>query len=152
MDAKEDDAMLRGQVAIWHCMFGFADAMALTCAVELGIANIMHSHGRPVTLHQIGASIDGTSSPDIPSLARIMRLLVRREIFAAHQPSDGGDTLYGQTYSSRWLVTESGSESNLAPMGGFVRITRIRVTRRLECKRNVRLEQAPVVFDVRTSK
>ncbi|PKI67987.1 hypothetical protein CRG98_011583 [Punica granatum] len=37
-----------------------------------------------------------------------------------------------------------------------VRITRmyarVRVTRRLECKRNVRLEQAPVVFDVRTSK
>ncbi|OWM91008.1 hypothetical protein CDL15_Pgr023341 [Punica granatum] len=116
MDAKEDDAMLRGQVAIWHCMFGFADTMALTCAVELGIANIIRSHGQPVTLHQIGASIDGTSSPDIPSLERIMRLLVRREIFAAHQPSNGGDTLYGLTYSSRWLVTESGSESNLAPL------------------------------------
>ncbi|OWM91012.1 hypothetical protein CDL15_Pgr023345 [Punica granatum] len=114
MDAKEAEAMLRGQVAIWHHMFGFADSMALKCAVELGIADIIHSHGRAITLHEIAASIDGSSSPDVPSLARIMRLLVRRDIFAAHQPSEGGDTLYGLTYSSRWLVMKS--ELNLSPL------------------------------------
>ncbi|OWM91005.1 hypothetical protein CDL15_Pgr023338 [Punica granatum] len=114
MDAKETEAMLRGQVAIWQNLFGFADSMALKCAVELGIADIIHSHGRPITLDQIAASINGSSSPDISSLARIMRLLVRRDIFAAHQPSDSGDTLYELTHSSRWLVKES--EYNLAPM------------------------------------
>ncbi|OWM91007.1 hypothetical protein CDL15_Pgr023340 [Punica granatum] len=50
--------------------------------------------------------------PDIPSLACIMRLLVRRGIFAAHQPSR--DPLHGPTNSSRWLVEES--ETNLAPL------------------------------------
>ncbi|PKI52966.1 hypothetical protein CRG98_026672 [Punica granatum] len=88
--------------------------MALKCAVELGIADIIHSHGRPITLDQIAASINESSSPDIPSLARIMRLLVRRDIFAVHRQLDSGGTLYGLTHSSRWLVTES--ESNLAPM------------------------------------
>lgn len=114
MDAEGADATQKGQVAIWRHLFGFVDSMALKCAAELGIANIIHSHGRPITLHQIAASINGSSSPDIPSLARIMRLLVRRDIFTAHQQPEGSDTLYGLTDSSRWLVTEL--ETNLVPM------------------------------------
>ncbi|KAJ7981428.1 O-methyltransferase [Quillaja saponaria] len=43
-----------------------------------------------------------------------MRLLVRRDIFAAHHPSDGGDTLYDLTHSSKWLIHDS--YMSLAPM------------------------------------
>ena len=89
----DDQARLRGQAEIWKYMFGFADSMALKCAVELRIPDIINSHGGPITLPQIAADIHGASSPDIRCLARIMRLLVRRNIFAAHHPSDGGQTL-----------------------------------------------------------
>ncbi|KAL3754592.1 hypothetical protein ACJRO7_001785 [Eucalyptus globulus] len=115
--AKEGDAaaMLRGQAEIWRYMLGFADSMALNCAVELRIADIIHSHGsRPVTLAQIARSIEGSPSPDLPYLSRVMRLLVRRNIFSIHHPSDSGDPLYGLTDSSRWLVRDS--ELNLVPM------------------------------------
>jgi hypothetical protein len=44
-----------------------------------------------------------------------MRLLVRRKIFTAHHPSEGGgDTLYGLTHSSRWLLHDS--KMSLAPL------------------------------------
>ncbi|KAL3754590.1 hypothetical protein ACJRO7_001783 [Eucalyptus globulus] len=115
--AKEGDAaaMLRGQAQIWRYMLGFADSMALNCAVELRIADIIHSHGgRPVTLAQIARSIEGSPSPDLPYLSRVMLLLVCRNIFSVHRPSDGGDPLYGLTDLSRWLVRDS--ELNLVPM------------------------------------
>lgn len=96
-------------------MLSFADSMALNCAVELRIADIIHSHGgRPVTLAQIARSIEGSPSPDLPYLSRVMRLLVRRNIFSVHHLSDSGDPLYGLTDSSRWLVRDS--ELNLVPM------------------------------------
>ncbi|KAJ9171084.1 hypothetical protein P3X46_019132 [Hevea brasiliensis] len=110
----EAEELLRGQAEVWQLMFAFADSMALKCAVELRIADIIHSHSTPITLSQIASSIDSPSHPDIPYLTRIMRLLVRRNIFTADRPSDGGETLYGPTHVSRWLVHDS--DRTLAPM------------------------------------
>lgn len=111
-----EEATLRGQADVWKYMLGFADSMALKSAVELRIPDIIHSHGHALTLSQIVSSIDSASpSPDITCLARIMRLLVRRNIFTAHQDGgDSGETLYGLTHSSRWLLRDS--ELTLAPM------------------------------------
>ncbi|XP_028807902.1 (R,S)-reticuline 7-O-methyltransferase-like [Neltuma alba] len=106
--------LLQGQADIWKYMFSFADSMALKSAVELRIPDIIHRHGGPITLSQITACFSDAPSPDTAYLARLMRLLVRRNIFTAHHPSDGGDTLYGLTHSSRWLLSDS--DLNLAPM------------------------------------
>ena len=106
--------MLKGQAQIWQYMFNFADSMALRCAVELRIPDIIHSYGHPITLSQIATSIDSSSEVDISCLARIIRLLVRNKIFTATPQSNGGDTLYGLTPSSRWLL--HGAELSLAPM------------------------------------
>ncbi|CAN6702178.1 unnamed protein product [Malus baccata var. baccata] len=120
-EATEVEASLRGQADIWKYMFGFADSMALKCAVELRIADIIHSHSptdgasnsKPIiTLSQLASSI--APSPDMTYLTRIMRLLVRRNIFAIHHPSDGEEPLYGLTHSSRWLLHNA--ELSLAPM------------------------------------
>ncbi|KAL6287544.1 hypothetical protein ACE6H2_011934 [Prunus campanulata] len=116
MEETEAEAMLRGQADIWKYMFGFADSMALKCAVELRIADIIHSHAptdHMITLSQIASHLVAPS-PDITCLTRIMRLLVRRNIFAVHHPSEGGEPVYGLTCSSRWLLHDS--EMSLAPM------------------------------------
>ncbi|KAI4331922.1 hypothetical protein L6164_016868 [Bauhinia variegata] len=109
---------LQGQANIWKYMLSFADSMALKSAVELRIPDIIRRHGGPISLTQILAGISDAPSPDITCLARIMRQLVRRKIFSAHQAIDAVDTLYGLTHSSRWLFSESGSgsEPSLAPM------------------------------------
>ena len=92
---------LKGQAEIYKYMLSYVDAMALKCAVELHIPDIINTRSGPISLPQITADIPGTSSLAIPCLARIMRLLVHRNVFAAHLPSDGGETLYGLTHSSR---------------------------------------------------
>ncbi|KAL5581943.1 hypothetical protein UlMin_014385 [Ulmus minor] len=115
MASKEAEARLRGQAEIWKHMFSFADSMALKCAVELRIPDILNSHPDPISISEIISSIPDATSPDATCLYRIMRLLVRNKIFTAHRQSDGGETLYGLTESSRWLLRDS-AELTLAPM------------------------------------
>ncbi|KAK4845161.1 hypothetical protein QYF36_001705 [Acer negundo] len=109
---------LRGQAEIWRHMFAFVDSLALKCAIELQIPDIIHSHGagRPITLSQIISCIDNAPSPDISYLKRIMRFLVSRNIFSIDHPSDGGEPLYGLTHSSRWLVNGSDEYTNLSAL------------------------------------
>ncbi|TYH84904.1 hypothetical protein ES332_D02G228200v1 [Gossypium tomentosum] len=116
MERRElDEARLQGQAEIWRYMFSFADSMALKSAVELRIADIIYSYGGTATSSQIASCInDSLTSPDITTLAHIMRLLVRRKIFTIHPPSNSGDLLYNLTHSSRWLLHDS--EQTLAPM------------------------------------
>ncbi|KAL5793821.1 hypothetical protein ACOSP7_002415 [Xanthoceras sorbifolium] len=95
--------------------------MALKCAVELRIADIIHSHGGPMTLSSIASCIHSTSPPTtdiIPNLKRIMRFLVRREIFTAHDHhsstgSDDLETLYGLNHLSRLLLYNG--DTSMAP-------------------------------------
>ncbi|GMN57130.1 hypothetical protein TIFTF001_026236 [Ficus carica] len=117
------ETSLKGQAQVWQYMLGFADSMAVKWAVELRIADIINSHGRPLTLAEIAAAMSDASSPDIPCLTRIMRLLVRRDIFTAHPSSDdcnssNSSTVYGLTDLSRWLLLDSKSngQPSLAPM------------------------------------
>lgn len=111
----EAEAMLRGQVDIWKYTFGHVDSAALKFAVELRIPDIIHSHGGPINLSQIASAISDSPPPNITTyLSRIMRFLVHKKIFTAHHQSDGGDTLYGLTHSSRWLIRDS--EISLSPM------------------------------------
>ncbi|KAJ4842959.1 Desmethylxanthohumol 6'-O-methyltransferase, partial [Turnera subulata] len=56
MGSSDSDVLLRGQPQVWQMMFGFADSMALKCAVELRIADIINSHGgHLVSLSQIAS-------------------------------------------------------------------------------------------------
>ncbi|KAI3940778.1 hypothetical protein MKW98_030097 [Papaver atlanticum] len=114
MDVEEE--RLKGQAEIWEHMFAFVDSMALKCAVELGIPDIINSHGRPVTMSEIinGLQTTTSSSPDVDYLTRIMRLLVRNHIFTCHFHQERNQILYGSTPSSKWLLRDS--KFNLSPM------------------------------------
>ncbi|KAL5720948.1 hypothetical protein ACHQM5_013569 [Ranunculus cassubicifolius] len=63
-------------------MWAFADSMALKCAVDLRIADIINSHGCSVTIQQLAAGIN-SPSPNLISLSRIMRFLVYKDVFTA---------------------------------------------------------------------
>ncbi|XP_026416672.1 (R,S)-reticuline 7-O-methyltransferase-like [Papaver somniferum] len=56
---------LEGQAEIWEHMFAFVDSMALKCAVELGIPDIINSHGRPVTMSEIIDSLKTNTSSSL---------------------------------------------------------------------------------------
>ncbi|KAF8007925.1 hypothetical protein BT93_K1812 [Corymbia citriodora subsp. variegata] len=107
------DETLRPQVVLCKHIYASMDLMALKCAVELRIPDIIHSEGpEPVTLARIAARIP-SPSPEAAYLARVMRFLVHRKVFSAHR--DGGETLYGLAPVSRLLLQEAGHRS-LAPV------------------------------------
>lgn len=106
--------ILQGQKEIWSLVLAFVEPMALKCALELRIPDIIHSHGSAMSLSQIVSHI-GSPSLDPTCLSRVMRLLVHKNIFTAASSGDQSDeTLYGLTHSSRLLL--QGSEmKTLAP-------------------------------------
>ncbi|GAA0164259.1 hypothetical protein LIER_39749 [Lithospermum erythrorhizon] len=67
---------LRELADITKCTFSFVDSMVLKCAVELRIADIIHSHGKSITLSQVASSIH-SNSVNFGNLKRVMRMLVR---------------------------------------------------------------------------
>ncbi|XP_062106281.1 desmethylxanthohumol 6'-O-methyltransferase-like [Humulus lupulus] len=111
------DDVLRGQAEIFEHLFSFVDSMALKCAVELRIADIIHSQDGPIALTQIVANISDSTISSSPEtmlyLKRIMRSLVRKKIFTV-QYDDGGQTLYGVSSKSGWLLRDS--KPSLAPL------------------------------------
>lgn len=117
-EARVDpNALLEGQAEIWLCIFRVVETMALKGAVELRIADIIHSHSRPITLSQIASDI-GSPSLDLSSLARIMKLLVHMKVFYADSKSGCEETLYSLNASSKWLLHDN--ELSLAPFVSMI--------------------------------
>ena len=124
-NVNDDAELLRGQAEVYNHLFAYADSLVLRSAVELRIADIIHSHGQSMSLSQIASKIASTSI-DIMCLERVMRMLVRKKIFTAHyneHPSD--ETLYGLTTTSMWLLHDQ--ELSLAP--AFLTLTDHSVTK-----------------------
>ncbi|KAI3848997.1 hypothetical protein MKW92_018528 [Papaver armeniacum] len=115
MDMAEE--RLKGQAEIWEHMFAFVDSMALNCALQLGIPDIINSHGRPVTISEVIDSLKiptSSSTPNVDYLARVMRLLVRNGIFTSLFHQKGNEVLYDLTPTSKWLLRDS--KFNISPM------------------------------------
>ncbi|KAJ8754981.1 hypothetical protein K2173_015493 [Erythroxylum novogranatense] len=82
--AKRDEhhsELLQSQAHIWSHIFKFIDSMSLLCAVQFGLPDIIHSHGKPMTLSQISASISVLHPSKVHCLSRLMRILVHSGFF-----------------------------------------------------------------------
>ncbi|XP_071721974.1 xanthohumol 4-O-methyltransferase-like [Rutidosis leptorrhynchoides] len=104
MDHQFEDEIL-AQATIFKCLAGIAHYMTIRCALDLRLADILHSHNGPMTLSHLASSIESSTPPNKSILKCIMRLLVRNKIFAAHEPSSGTDQepLYEATKVSSLL-------------------------------------------------
>ncbi|KAM7250219.1 hypothetical protein ACFE04_022102 [Oxalis oulophora] len=114
--ANDIGEAFESQRAIMGYMLAFVDSMALKCAVELGLADIIHAHNAPMTLSQIAATIidhSPSSTPNMDNLKRIMRYLVNMKIFTS-TVGIGGETLYGPTPLSKWISNDF--ELGVAPL------------------------------------
>ncbi|XP_059654922.1 acetylserotonin O-methyltransferase-like [Cornus florida] len=95
---EEEEA--QAQVDIWKYVFGFTDMAVVKCAIELGIPDVLESHGGPMTLSEL-SSVLGCSSTS--ALHRVMRFLVHRRIFK-EDPTSQGSIGYAQTPLSQLLM------------------------------------------------
>ncbi|KAL2921564.1 (R S)-reticuline 7-O-methyltransferase [Bienertia sinuspersici] len=99
---------------VYNHLFAYTETLTLRSAIELRIADIIHSHGGPMSISQIASKIEAPS-PHIGWLERVMRMLVRKQIFSINNDEgDNDEVLYGLTTTSKWLLHDQ--ESSLAPM------------------------------------
>ena len=66
--------LLNAQAHIWNHIFNFVNSMSLKRAIELGIPDIIHNHGKHMTLWEliIALPIHPTKSPHVKDLMRIL--------------------------------------------------------------------------------
>ncbi|XP_058100606.1 trans-resveratrol di-O-methyltransferase-like [Magnolia sinica] len=105
-EAKE---VLKAQSHVWNHLFNFINSMSLKCAVQLGIPDIVHSHGCPMTLSQLVATLS-IAPARAAHVGRLMRLLVHSGFFAVQEINEdqGGDKEgYVLTPSSRLLLKDT---------------------------------------------
>ncbi|PIN01555.1 hypothetical protein CDL12_25940 [Handroanthus impetiginosus] len=72
--------LLDAQTHIWNHIFKFINTMSLKCAIQLDIPNIIHKHGKPMTLTELtDALLIGKTKSQYVSC--LMRLLVHSNFF-----------------------------------------------------------------------
>ncbi|ESR34243.1 O-methyltransferase ZRP4 [Citrus sinensis] len=74
------------------------------CAIELGVADIIHSHGRAITLSELVSALD-IQPTKTTGLFRLMRLLVHSGCFKKTKVN-GQEEAYGLTAASTLLIKD----------------------------------------------
>ncbi|KAG1334973.1 putative Trans-resveratrol di-O-methyltransferase [Cocos nucifera] len=99
---------LQNKAQLWNHALNFIRSMSLKCAIELGIPDVLHSHGKPITLSEL-ATFLSIPPPKTPALGSLMRLLVHSGLFASHRHQGGGEEEgYFLTPTSELLVIKEG--------------------------------------------
>ncbi|PNX79688.1 isoflavone 7-O-methyltransferase-like protein [Trifolium pratense] len=121
---NDESELYHAQLHLYKHIYSFISSMALKSAVELGIADVIHNHGKPMTLTELASSLKLHPSK-INVLYRFMRLLTHNGLFAkttAIKKKTGGDqeeeeeTTYALTPPSKLLVR--GASTCLASLAG----------------------------------
>ncbi|KAK9183549.1 hypothetical protein WN944_026702 [Citrus x changshan-huyou] len=107
MDANQDQGakeLFQGRAQLYKLMFSHLSSTSLKCAIELGIADIIHSHGRAITLSELVSALD-IQPTKTTSLFRLMRLLVHSGCFNKTKVN-GQEEVYGLTAASTLLIKD----------------------------------------------
>ncbi|KAK4734923.1 hypothetical protein R3W88_009184 [Solanum pinnatisectum] len=73
--------VLAAQAHIWNHIFNFLCSMSLKCAIQLGIPDIIHSHGRAMTLSDLVEALSINKSKGHGCIYRLMRILIHSGFF-----------------------------------------------------------------------
>ncbi|KAK9109374.1 hypothetical protein Sjap_017434 [Stephania japonica] len=97
------DEEQRAKIDVWRYIFGFTEMAVLKCAIELGVAEAMEAHGRPISLCELSTALNCSSS----YLYRIIRFLVHLKFFKEKCSSaTNGTKLYTLNPLGRLLMKQ----------------------------------------------
>ncbi|XP_031106057.1 trans-resveratrol di-O-methyltransferase-like [Ipomoea triloba] len=105
----EDIELLNSQTHIWNNIFSYIKSSSLKCAVELGIPDIIHKHGRPMTLLELVDAIP-INKAKAGHLARLMRTLIHYGFFLHTKiqgSEEGKDGYYALAPPSTLLLKDN---------------------------------------------
>ncbi|KAL4387157.1 hypothetical protein GQ457_09G028110 [Hibiscus cannabinus] len=100
MDKVNVNELLQAQAHVWNHIFNFINSMSLKCAVDLGIPDIIHNHGKPMTVTELVAALPTLDRTKAVNIYRLMRILVHSGFF------DVEENGYVLTNSSRLLLKD----------------------------------------------
>ncbi|KAK1566492.1 hypothetical protein Q3G72_000727 [Acer saccharum] len=80
-DSGSSCELLQAQAQVYNCTFNFLNSMALKCAIQLGIPDVIHNHGQPMTLSKLVTALNIIPNK-ADSLRRLMRILAHSGFFA----------------------------------------------------------------------
>ncbi|KAL5167441.1 Isoflavone 7-O-methyltransferase [Glycine soja] len=111
-NGRKATEIFQGQAILYRCMFAFLDSMCLKSIIELGIPDIIHKHGQPITLSEL-VSILNVPPARVGHVQSLMRYLAHHGFFERlriHLEKES----YALTAASELLVKSS--ELCLTPM------------------------------------
>ncbi|KAI3465820.1 hypothetical protein Pfo_022483 [Paulownia fortunei] len=96
--------LLDAQAHVWNHIFNFINSMSLKCAIQLCIPDIIHKHGKPMTLSQLVNALPINKGKS-HSVYRLMRILIHSKFFVKVKISEDDDEEgYCLTPASRLLL------------------------------------------------
>ncbi|PIN26258.1 Hydroxyindole-O-methyltransferase [Handroanthus impetiginosus] len=93
--------LLDAQAHVWNQIYVFMNSMSLKCAIQLGIPDIIHKFGKPMTLSQLVDALP-INKQKADSVHRLMRVLVHSKFFVKVNIVDGDSKNEGY-----WLTPAS---------------------------------------------
>lgn len=94
---QEATESFQAQAHLYRHIFSYISSMSLKCCVQLGIPDIVHNHGEPITLPELVSAlhVDQTKTRCI---YRLMRLLVHSGFFSTTKKVDNKDGQENEAY------------------------------------------------------
>ncbi|XP_051135968.1 chavicol O-methyltransferase-like [Andrographis paniculata] len=99
----ESKELLGAQAQVWNNTFPFIHTMALNCAVELGIPDIIHRHGSPMSLSQLVDALPINKAKS-NCIHRLMRSLVHSKLFIKLNTTEDEEARYWLTPAGDLLL------------------------------------------------
>ncbi|KAM7251018.1 hypothetical protein ACFE04_022901 [Oxalis oulophora] len=111
MNEENLSDLLEAQVRVYADCFSYIKPMSIKCALELGIPEIIHNHGQPMTLSELVSALP-INSERSPCIGRLMRLLIHFGVFGQQKitiknPEQVLEDGYVLTDTSRLLLEEN---------------------------------------------
>ncbi|KAK3043351.1 hypothetical protein RJ639_002653 [Escallonia herrerae] len=99
--------LLSSQARIWNHIFNFINSMCLKCAVQLGIPDIIHNHGKPMSLPDLVQALP-INKAKAPCIYRLMRILIHYGFFTKQKTLENKEEEdgYALTPASRLLLKD----------------------------------------------
>ncbi|TKY50287.1 Isoflavone 7-O-methyltransferase [Spatholobus suberectus] len=98
--------LLQAQAHLYRVLYSFLNPMSIKWAIDLGIPDIIHKHGQPITLPELVSALK-VPQAKATCVQRLMRLLAHNDFFAIINTDDGSNEAYALTPPSQVLVNDT---------------------------------------------
>ncbi|XP_077211223.1 (RS)-norcoclaurine 6-O-methyltransferase-like [Tasmannia lanceolata] len=112
MESKGEIQEVKSHARVWKHTLGFMDSVVTEWMVELRLADIIHNHGRPITVPQLASSLTPPCT-NTDFLRRMMRYLAHLGLFTVAKNGEE-EEIYSLTSDGKYLLKDA--EKSIVPM------------------------------------